>query len=241
MAERVKDGLPDPPTGLQLKSLPLLLQRTGGIYGSWVVGGEPKLGKTALCWQLTLDASTTNDIPAIYYDLENSFAVMMDHTRAMFRGDLKKIKEVTKRLYHRDSIRTLEQDLQRVPPPAIVVVDHIQRLSSSVQFQKASLDRWIHKLDGLKKRGYTVLMISEISRANYNSDAYIGSFKESGEIEYAAETGIQLLRGPGETVEVHVVANRHRPFRGLASLVQRYNDWAFKEVGEDSVHERPLD
>jgi len=109
-----------------------------------------------------------------------------------------------------------------------------------VQFAKASLDKWIHRLDSLKKRGYTILMISEIARSQYNSDAYIGSFKESGEIEYAAETGVQLLRGSGETVEVHVVANRHRQFRGMASLIQRDNDWAFKEVG-DEAPESPAD
>lgn len=239
VAERVKDGLPPTPKGLALRSLPGLVAKTGGVHGSWVIGGEPKLGKTALSWQIALDASATNDIPVIYYDLENSFSVMMDHTRSIFKGDLEQIKRVTRKLYHRDSIRTLEADLQRIPPPALVVVDHIQRLASSIQFQKASLDRWIHRLDGLKKRGYTVLMISEIARSQYNADAYIGSFKESGEIEYAAETGIQLLRGSGDTVEVHVVANRHRPFRGLASLVQRYNDWAFKEIGDAPTEEAP--
>lgn len=232
IAERIKDGLPDPPVGLRLRSLPKLYEFTGGLYGSWVIGGEPKLGKTGVAWQVTLDASTTNGIPAIYYDLENSFGVMMDHTRRIYKGDLARIREATSRIYYRDSIRSLENDLRRIPAPALIVVDHIQRLPANVEFRKAGLDRWIHRLDGLKKRGYTVLMISEIGRANYNSDAYIGSFKESGEIEYAAETGIQLLRGAGDCVEVHIVANRHRPYRGLASMLVRYNDWAFKELGE---------
>jgi hypothetical protein len=240
VAERVKDGFPPPPKGLALASLPSLVRQTGGIYGSWVIGGEPKLGKTALAWQIALDTSSTNDIPVLYYDLENSFAVMMDHTKSIYKGDLKRARQATSRLYHRDSIRSLEADLARVSAPALIVVDHIQRLSSSVQFAKASLDKWIHRLDALKKRGYTVLMVSEIARSQYNSDAYIGSFKESGEIEYAAETGIQLLRGSGETIEVHVVANRHRPFRGMASLLQRYNEWAFKEVGSEE-EERPVD
>jgi hypothetical protein len=75
-------------------------------------------------------------------------------------------------------------------------------------------------------------MISEIGRASYNSDAYIGAFKESGEIEYAAETGIQLLRGAGDCIEVHIVANRHRPYRGLACMLTRYHDWAFRELGD---------
>lgn len=239
-SERIKDGFPDPPAGLRLRSLPSLYEKTGGLYGSWVIGGEPKLGKTALSWQVALDVSSTNDLPVLYYDLENSFNVMVDHTRKIYKGDHAKARKALSKIYHRDSIRTLEADLSRVGAPALVVVDHIQRLPASVEFKKASLDRWIHRLDSLKKRGFTVLMISEINRASYNSDAYMGAYKESGEIEYAAETGIQLLRGPGETVEVHVVANRHRPFRGLASLVQRYNDWAFKEVGAEA-EERVID
>lgn len=231
VSEKLRDGFPEPPQGLALRSLPHLYEQTGGIHGSWVVGGEPKLGKTALAWQITLDASKTNNIPAIYYDLENSFGVMIDHTRQIYKGDLKRVREATERIYYRDSIRTLEADLQRIPPPALVVVDHVQRLPGNVEFRKAGLDRWIHRLDSLKKRGYTVLMISEIGRAMYNSDAYIGAFKETGEIEYAAETAIQLLWGSDRrVVEVHVVANRHRPHTGLISLLQRYNGWAFREL-----------
>lgn len=241
VAERLKDGFPAPPQGLRLKSLPNLYAKTGGVHGSWVIGGEPKLGKTALAWQVTLDAARTNDIPAIYYDLENSFGVMIEHTRQIYKGDLDRVREATSRIYYRDSIRTLEADLQRIPPPALVVVDHVQRLPGNVEFRKAGLDRWIHRLDSLKKRGYTVLMISEIGRAMYNSDAYIGAFKETGEIEYAAETAIQLLWGPDrKLVEVHVVANRHRPHTGLVSLLQRYNSWAFRELN-DSGDEPPME
>ena len=233
LAERLKDGFPDPPQGLALKSLPHLYECTGGLHGSWVIGGEPKLGKTAVSWQIALDVSKTNGIPVIYYDLENSMGVMIDHTRQIYKGDLKRVREATERIYYRDSIRTLEADLQRIPPPALIVVDHVQRLPGNVEFRKAGLDRWIHRLDSLKKRGYTVLMISEIGRAQYNSDAYIGAFKETGEIEYAAETAIQLLWGPDrKLVECHVVANRHRPHTGLISLLQRYNGWAFREIND---------
>ena len=231
VAVRLKDGFPDPPKGLVLRSLPVLYDKTGGLHGSWVIGGEPKQGKSALAWQVALDVSRNNDLPAIYYDLENSFGVMVDRTRQIYKGDLKRAREATERIYYRDTIRTLEADLQRIPAPALVVVDHVQRLPGNVEFRKAGLDRWIHRLDSLKKRGYTVLMVSEINRNNYNSDAYVGAFKETGEIEYAAETAIQLLWGPDRRlVEVHVVANRHRPHVGLVSLLERYNNWAFREI-----------
>lgn len=233
LSERLKDGFPDPPQGLRLRSLPNLYEKTGGIHGSWVIGGEPKLGKTAMAWQVALDVSKNNDIPVIYYDLENSIGVMIDHTRQIYKGDIKRVREATARIYYRDSIRSLEADLQRIPPPALIVVDHVQRLPGNVEFRKAGLDRWIHRLDSLKKRGYTVLMISEIGRAQYNSDAYIGAFKETGEIEYAAETAVQLLwASDRKLVEVHVVANRHRPHTGLISLLQRFNGWAFREISD---------
>jgi hypothetical protein len=237
VAERVKLGFPEPPNGFRLRSLPALTTATGGIYGTWAVGGEPAMGKSALAWQIALDASGENNIPSIYYDLENSFAVFMDRTRQIYRGDLDRARKATSRIFYRDSIRTLEADLARVPAPALVVVDHLQRLPSSLEFRKASLDSWVHRLDALKKRGYTVLLVSEVGRQHYNSEASISSYKESGEIEYSVDTGLQLIPGPARAVEVHVVKNRHREHVGLTSILTRVNNWAFKETGVD--YEQP--
>ena len=228
IAEVVKDGLPPKPQGLPLASLRLLTEASGGILGMWVVGGEPGVGKSTLAWQIALDAATR--MPVLVYDFENGFPVMMDHTREIYNGDLGSIRAATERVYYRDSIRGLDADLARVPAPALIVVDSIQKLPGSVEFRRSSLDRWIHRLEYLKKRGYSLLVVSEIGRASYGHDAYIGAYKETGEIEYSADFALQLLDGSGGQVEAHIVKNRHRPKRGLAVMLQRKRAWLFNEV-----------
>lgn len=228
ISDRIKDGLPEPPTGLLLGSLKKLTAATGGVYGIWAIAGEPGVGKSTLAWQISLDLGRNTSV--VYYDFENGFSVLMDHTRILYGGKLDAIRTATSRVFHRDSIRTLDSDLAFVAPPAIVVVDSVQKLPASMEYRRASLDKWIHRLESLKKRGYHVLLVSEVSRAQYGNDAYIGSFKETGEIEYSADVGLQLTPGAGETIEVHIVKNRHRPHKGFLGHIARYNSWMFKEV-----------
>lgn len=228
VSEVVKDGLPPRPTGLVINSLSLLSAASGGLMGMWVIGGEPGIGKSTAAWQIALDVA--DRLPVIVYDFENGFPVLMDHTREIYNGDMARIRAATERIYYRDSIRTLDADLARIAAPALVVVDSIQKLPGSVEFRRSSIDRWIHRLESLKKRGYTVLIVSEIGRASYGHDAYIGAYKETGEIEYSADFALQLLAGSGEQVEAHIVKNRHRPKKGLAVMLQRRRAWLFNEV-----------
>jgi hypothetical protein len=209
----------------------------------WAIGGEPAVGKSALAWQVTLDVALQN-VPVLYYDFENGFQVLMDRTRSIFKGNLDRIREATNKVYIRESIRSLDSDLARLAPPALVVIDSIQKLPGSVEYRRSSLDRWIHRLEALKKRGYYVLLVSEISRGNYGSEAYIGAYKESGEIEYSADMGVHLLDGGGLGVNAVIVKNRHRPFRGPVALLQRKNDWYLKEVpvsGADAMEPQEID
>ena len=227
VAERVKDGLPPKPTGYPINSLPYLTRTSGGVMGLWALGGEPGVGKSTLAWQIALDVGQL--VPVLVYDFENGFAVMMDHTRDIFKDNLPRIREWTKQIYMRDSIRSLDSDLARVPAPAMIVVDSIQKLPGSVEHRRSSLDRWVHRLEYLKKRGYAILLVSEIGRASYGGDAYIGAYKETGEIEYSADFGLQLLESSGG-VEANIVKNRHRPFRGPVAILQRKQAWRFKEL-----------
>ena len=235
VAETVKDGLPPTPTGQRLRSLPILSAKTGGLFGMWAIAGEPGVGKSALAWQIALDVAPA--FPTLYYDFENGFAVMMDHTRQIFQDDLARIRSATSRVYYRDSIRTLDADLVSVPAPALIVIDSVQKLPTNLMYHKSGLDKWVHRLEYLKKRGYHVLLVSEVPRSQYNSDAYIGAFKETGEIEYAADLGLQLLPVPpsGEIVEACIVKNRHRPYKGFAVNLKRDERrvWVFKELTDN--------
>ena len=227
VSDLLRDGFPSPPQGLGFGSLPLLHRATGGIYGVWAIGGPPKVGKSTLAWQIGLDIA--RGIPVLYYDYENGFAVMMEHTRQIFNDNLEKVRAATEKLYYRDSIRTLDSDLAAVPAPALIVIDSIQKLPASMEYRRSGLDRWVHRMEMLKKRGYHVLMISEVGRMHYE-EASISGFKETGEIEYSADTGLQLVNGTSGSVELHVVANRHRKFRGFLEHVVRQPAWWFREV-----------
>jgi len=236
VSERLKDAWPEAPKGLALASLPRLTHYTGGIHGMWAVAGTPGSGKSTLAWQIALDAG--RHTPVLYYDFENGFSYLMDRTREIFNGDRSKATEATQRVFYRDSIRSLDYDLSVVGAPALLVLDSVQKLPSSLEFRRAGLDRWIHRLELLKHRGYYVVIVSEVGRASYDSDPYIGAFKETGEIEYSADVGVQLIESGGDLVELHIVKNRHRPYRGLVAPLQRRKvKWLWKELGTSEGQE----
>ncbi len=236
VSEAVKNGLPAPLAGLPLKSLPNLSRTGGGFIGMWAVAGEPGVGKSVLAMQISLDLGSR--IPVLYYDYENGFDATMDRIREVFHGDLERIRAATARLYYRDSVRSLESDLSLVAPPALIVVDSVQKLPVNMQYARMGLDRWVHRFEALKKRGYNVLLVSEVGRAHYNSEASLASFKESGEIEYSADLGFQLLPNSEDIAEVHIVKNRHRPRKGMVGLLQR-RGWLWKELGQDADNVEP--
>jgi len=187
----------------------------------------PKVGKSTLAWQMALDAART--MPVIYYDFENGLPTLLARTAVVFGHDLERIRSVTARVYHRSSLRTLSTDLARIAPPALIVVDSVQKIPTYGDDRRVGLDRWVHRLEELKKRGYHVLMVSEINRASYDAEPTMGGYKETGEIEYTADCGLHLTLG-GNYLYVYTVAHRHRPTRGLVSTLRRKNTWFFEEA-----------
>lgn len=228
VATALRDGLPPPPTGAQLASLPRLTRLSGGLYGVWAVAGEPGAGKSALAWQIVLDVA--REMPVLLYDFENGFSVIADRSSTIFEGDVERLRAATDRVYVRDSIRTLDSDISAIKPPALLVVDSVQKLPSSILHRREGLDGWVHRMEGLKKRGYFVLLVSEIPRSSYEADPRIGDFKESGEIEYSADFGFRMVPRPDNSVDVHIVKNRHRPHKGYAGHLERHRSWLFREV-----------
>lgn len=229
IADRIRDGLPDAPEGLRLSSLPKLSEATGGVYGVWVIGGGPGIGKSTLAWQIALDLGRR--LPIVYNDSENGFPVIMDRTRSIFQGNLGKIREATKRIFYCENARDLDRHLAVVEPPALIIIDSLQKLPSSVEYRRESLDRWIHRLEMLKKRGYHVLLVSEIPRSMYDNEPSIGAYKETGEIEYAADLGLQLLSDTDDgPVRAFIVKNRHHPKKGYVCSLQRVRSWWWEET-----------
>jgi hypothetical protein len=230
VSEHIKTGFPEKPQGTQIDSLPRLSASCGGLLGFWAVAGEPGVGKSTLAWQLALDYGREH--PVLYYDFESGFGWLMERTKQIFEGNIERTRTSTNNIYYRDSIRSLDRDLASIGPPALVVVDSIQKLPTFGADRRFGLDRWVHRLEGLKRRGYSILGISEVPRSAYEGDPNIGVFKETGEIEYSADTALHLIPGAGESVDVHVVKNRHYPTKGYVCSLRRIRGWWMKESGD---------
>jgi hypothetical protein len=215
----LKDGkLPPIPTGVKI-SLPMLQEASGGVFGLWVIGGKSGAGKSALAVYLSLIVAA--EMPVLYYDMENGEQVMLYRIGKIYGDDMEKVKKATERFYIRRNPRDLDADVATVPAPAMIVIDSLQKLPTKMDQRRMWLDHWLGRLEKLKQQGYTVLVVSELNG--------LGGFKETGEIEYTADFGFQLIKD-GDIAMVNVVKNRHRPSIGEICYLERVNDWAFQET-----------
>ena len=227
LADKVHGKLPKLPTGVEIRSLPKLDEASGGLFGLWAIGGNAGVGKSTLALQLALEYG--REYAVLYYDFEQGEEALLSHLGLAFGGDTKKVRELTQRIYIRDSVRTLTEDLTAVKPPAMLVFDSVQSLPTSADNRRGGLDTWINKCNTLKRRGYCVILVSELNREHYGKAEQKG-YKETGEIEYKADFGIQLLPiGDAGDVEVHCVKNRHRQAKGHLFDLFRRRGWLFTE------------
>lgn len=239
LAKRAESGLPDLPSGPAIKSLPKLSDATGGVFGFWAVGGGPGVGKSTLALQIAV--SIQRHMPVLFYDFEQGESAVLSHLAIAVDRDPERIRQATAQLYIRESLRTLASDLHAVPPPALIILDSLQKAPVSAEFRREGLEKWVYRLESLKRRGYAVLAISEVGRTSYNGVPQLNAYKETGSIEYSADIGIQLAPGgSGNRIEAHVVKNRHRPHLGLIVELERAKGWWFRECGED-VQDRDVE
>lgn len=221
----------EPPKGLDLPGLDSFNKEVGGLFGLWVISGMPAAGKSTLALMIGLLVSALHR-PVLYYDFEQGKSVIRWHAHKGLQGNEKKIKQATKRLYIRHNISMLERDLEMINEPCLVIVDSIQKVAKGITFRRESLETWVHKLEGLKQFGHDVLLISEKNRAHYE-EASMSGYKETGEIEYAADAAFDLLLPDPDNssvVDVHVVKNRHYKFHGHLTTLHRVNSFWFKDV-----------
>ncbi|MGL5934559.1 MAG: hypothetical protein ACRCZI_02935, partial [Cetobacterium sp.] len=142
-SDMLADGLPKEPTGLQLKTLPLLSEASGGLMGLWAVASEAGVGKSTLAVQLAVEYNRVG--PVLYYDMENGPEVMLYRIGKRYGGDVEKARLATKNIYFRESIRSLSEDLRSMKKrKCLVVVDSLQKLPTSVDNRRSSLDVWVH-------------------------------------------------------------------------------------------------
>lgn len=225
----------EPPSGLMLPGMNAINKSLGGMFGLWILSGQPGAGKSTLALMISMLTSALYR-PVLYYDFEQGKSVLKWHIHKGLRGNKSKIHEATQRLYVRHNIGTLERDLEMVKEPCLVVVDSIQKVAKGLTYRRESLESYVHKLEGLKQFGHHVILISEKNRSSYDEPSMRG-YKETGELEYAADTALDLMcpnEADTSVVDVHVVKNRHYKFLGHLTTIRRYNDYWFKDDMKES-------
>ena len=225
----------EPPSGMQLPGMHAINKSLGGLFGLWILSGQPGAGKSTLALMISMLTSALYR-PVLYYDFEQGKSVLKWHIHKGLRGNKSKIQEATQRLYVRHNIGTLERDLEMVKEPCLVVVDSIQKVAKGLTYRRESLESYVHKLEGLKQFGHHVILISEKNRGSYDEPSMRG-YKETGELEYAADTALDLMcpnEADTSVVDVHVVKNRHYKFLGHLTTIRRYNDYWFKDDMKES-------
>jgi len=221
-------GAPEEPAGPRLHSLPAISKVTNGVFGMWVIGGPPGIGKSTLATQCGVDIAAGAGLKVLYYDAENGGRVTLHRIVKNFGLDA--ARRLGKNLFIRDSLRTLNKDLALVKPPAVIMVDSIQKITTSGDDRRVGLDKWINRFEQLKKNeGYSIILVSEVPRDKYTNDPRIDMFKETGALEYAADSAFGLVE-KGSFVSVHCVKNRHYEHKGQVALIERKKAFWFSEV-----------
>ena len=226
-----------PPVGVTISCLKKVTEATGGLYGVWLLGGEPAAGKSTLALQISLVVGEKR--PVLYYDFEQGTGVIKWHIHKALQGDKQRIADCTHQLYVRHSLSSLESDLDMLDQPCLVVVDSVQKVASSITYRRESLESWVHRLEALKKYGHHILLVSEKNRSTYGESSLKG-YKESGELEYAADAAFDMIK-PDEQdssrVDFFITKNRHYPKRGYVTTLKRQNSWWFTEEGTSNRRE----
>ena len=112
---------------------------------------------------------------------------------------------------HETGVETMEREVRRhieeTGAKPVVIVDYLQIIApADVHFtDKQNLDRNVCSLKKLsRKYELTVLAISSFNRENYNAEASMAAFKESGGIDYSADVllGLQAQGAGGKNFNI---------------------------------------
>ena len=236
---------------------PIFDYKLFGIIGITVLGAAPKIGKSVFALNVALNVAKKGGI-VLYYDMENGRPLVMRRLLSNFysktitqlkneqtwkeagRADLAKAipgfrictdhASMKPDLIHREAQRAQDDNI-------LIVLDSLQKLPPLEKQRRDSLDRWLRELEQIKQDpAITILLISELSRgekeAHYRTPT-LGSFKESGDIEYSGDMLLQFVKDKGDTghMVLHCVANRHGQGGKIAKYsYENFKYWRWTEV-----------
>jgi replicative DNA helicase len=163
-----------------------------------------------------------------------------------FKEMLRYFRVVTDRKLNPDIMRRQIDFLQHETRTdhTVVVVDSLHKLPfKDLSDRRTGIDSWLRNMEEIRdEQNVSFFVISELSRGmggSYDKKPDLGSFKESGDIEYSADNAMILLPDwdpvdPISTKErkssLWLVASRENNPGKIAVYQLEYPYWGFKEL-----------
>jgi len=163
-----------------------------------------------------------------------------------FKEMLRYFRVVTDRKLSPDAVRRQIDFIKHETgqDKTLVVVDSLHKLPfKNLSERRTGIDEWLRHMEAIRdEQDAAFLVISELSRGaegRYDEKPDLGSFKESGDIEYSADNAMILAPSwnpldplaSGERKSVlWLVASRESSPGKIAEYVLDYPYWGFKEV-----------
>ena len=126
----------------------------------------------------------------------------------------------------------------------LVVIDSLHKLPfKDLSERRTGIDEWLRHMEAIRDdQNVSFLVVSELSRGEggrYDEKLDLGSFKESGDIEYSADNAMILAPNwdplePFQSGErkstLWLVASRENNPGKIAEYVLDYPYWGFREI-----------
>jgi replicative DNA helicase len=178
-------------------------------------------------------------------DLEGSASERLRAVESDFREMLHYFRVVNDRKLGPDIMRRQIDFIQHETgrDHTLVVVDSLHKLPfKNLSERRTGIDEWLRHMESIRDdQNVSFLVISELSRGeggHYSEKPDLGSFKESGDIEYSADNAMILIPAwdpldPITSEErkstLWLAASRENSPGKIAEYVLEYPFWGFRE------------
>ncbi|MBN1850881.1 MAG: AAA family ATPase [Deltaproteobacteria bacterium] len=179
-------------------------------------------------------------------DLEPDEAQRLESAYTEFKNILSYFRVVTDRKLSPDIMRRHIDFIQKEThrSETLVVLDSLHKLPfKDLSERRTGIDEWLRHLETIRdEQNVAFLVISELSRGEggrYSKKPDLGSFKESGDIEYSADNAMILMPDwdPVDPISkkeressLYLVASREDSPGKIATYVLEYPFWGFREI-----------